>query len=267
MTPSTDDLERVEIDAWRDYCAAAPPPFAQGVGLETCDLGGPLLVMCKRIDHYQFNRLIGGGLGSDAAGGSLDIAAARFREAGVRNGYLQVAPGPRAVALEGKLRGMGLEPLERTWVKFSRGPEPAPRSPSSLAISETRPAEAIDWAKAICGGFGMPDTLAPWLAALVGRPRWYAYIARDGGQAVGGAAMYVDNGRAWLGIGAVQAAARRKGGQGALLARRIADGLAAGARWFATETGKPLPGEPHPSYSNIQRAGFAIGYERRNWML
>ncbi|HET6224005.1 MAG TPA: hypothetical protein VFE11_17650, partial [Dongiaceae bacterium] len=62
MTPSTDDLERVEIDAWRDYCAAAPPPFAEAVGLQTAELDGPLLAMCKRIDHYQFNRLMGGGL-------------------------------------------------------------------------------------------------------------------------------------------------------------------------------------------------------------
>jgi len=36
---------------------------------------------------------------------------------------------------------------------------------------------------------------------------------------------------------------------------------------FATETGKPLPGEPHPRFSNIRRAGFEIAYERANWML
>ena len=93
-------------------------------------------------------------------------------------------------------------------------------------------------------------------------------VAASGpGKAVGGAAMFLAEGRAWLGIGAVQAGARRRGGQGALLARRIGDGLASGARWFATETGKPLAGEPHPSFSNIQRAGFAIAYERANWTL
>jgi hypothetical protein len=113
----------------------------------------------------------------------------------------------------------------------------------------------------------MPPTLAPWLAAIVGRKGWHAYVARDNGKAVGGAAMFLADGRAWLGIGAVQASARRRGGQGGLLARRIADGLAHGARWFATETGKPLPGEPHPSFSNIQRAGFTIAYERANWTL
>lgn len=267
MRPSTGDLERIEIDAWRDYCAAAPAAFAQAVGLETVDLDGPLLAMCKRIDHYQFNRLMGGGLAGDAEGGSLAIAADRFRAAGLKNGYLQISPGGRAQVLEAKAHALGLKPLERVWVKFSRGDAPAPRSPTDLEIAEAKAAEAMDFARAVTAGFGMPETLAPWLAAVVGRKGWHAYVARDNGKAVGGAAMFVVDGRAWLGIGAIQAAARRRGGQNALLARRIADGLAHGARWFATETGKALPGEPHPSFSNIQRAGFGIAYDRANWTL
>jgi hypothetical protein len=266
VTPSTDDLERIEIDAWRDYCAAAPAAFAQAVGLETAELGGPLLAMCRRIDHYQFNRMMGGGLAGDE-GGSLEIAVERFRAAGLKNGYLQIAPGKRAWALEAKARALGLNPLERVWVKFSRGDTAPPKPSTSLGIYEVKPAEAAEFARAVTSGFGMPETLAPWLAAIVGRKGWHAYVARDDGKAVGGAAMFVADGRAWLGIGAVQASARRRGGQGALLARRIADGLAHGARWFATETGKPLPGEPHPSFSNIQRAGFGIAYERANWTL
>jgi hypothetical protein len=162
---------------------------------------------------------------------------------------------------------MGLKPLERTWVKFSRSAVPAPTPPTSLDIAEAKPEEAMAFARAVVAGFGMPEQLAPWLAAIVGRRGWHAYVARDAGAVVGGAAMFVDAGRAWLGVGAMQVAARRKGGQGALLARRLVDGLERGVRWFATETGKPLPGEPHPSFSNIQRAGFAIAYERANWTL
>jgi hypothetical protein len=110
VKPSTDDLERIEIDAWRDYCAAAPPAFAQAVGLETTELDGPLLALCRRIDHYQFNRLIGGGLAGDTEGRSLEMAAERFRGAGLANGYLQIAPGGRAPALEAKARALGLKP-------------------------------------------------------------------------------------------------------------------------------------------------------------
>ena len=265
--PMIEELERIEIDAWRDYCAAAPPPFATAIGLETVDLDGPLLALCRRIDHYQFNRLLGGGLGADVHGNSLDVAAARFREAALKNGYLQIAPGPRAAALEVKARVLGLKPLERTWVKFSRGDHPAPAVPTSLTIEPVQVAAAMDFGRAVVAGFGMPEALAPWLAAIVGRKGWHTYLARDGAAVVGGAAMYVEGGWAWLGIGAVQAAARRKGGQGALLAHRIADGLSHGVRWFATETGKPLAGGSHPSFSNIQRAGFDVVYERANWTL
>lgn len=264
---TAEELESIEIAAWRDCYAAAPPAFAQAVGLETVEFGGPLLALCRRIDHYQFNRLIGGGLGSDAGGEPLEQAATRFRAAGLKNGYLQIAPGPRAAALADKARALGLTPLERTWVKFGRGAEPAPRPATTLAIAEATPADAMAFARAVITGFGMPETLAPWLAAIVGRPRWRAYVARDGDAVVGGAATFIDGERAWLGIGAMQASARRKGGHGALLARRISDGLEAGVRWFATETGKPLPGEAHPSFSNIRRAGFAIAYERANWTL
>lgn len=260
----TDALERIEIDAWRDCCAAAPAGFVQAVGLATVDLGGPLLALCRGIDHYQFNRLIGGGLGDDE-GGALETAAARFREAGLANAYLQIAPGARAAALERRARALGLKRAERVWTKFSRGPEPASTPDSDLVVTPAAPETAMEFGRAIAAGFGMPQALAPWLAALVGRPRWHVYVARDGERIVGGAAMYVAGEHAWLGIGAVQPEARRRGGQSALLARRVADGLARGVRLFATETGKPLAGEPHPSFSNIQRAGFAIAYERANW--
>lgn len=264
MTHATDALEQIEIDAWRDCWAAAPARFAEAVGLETADLGGPLLAMCRRIDHYQFNRLIGGGLGDDE-GRALDTAATRFREAGLANGYLQIAPGPRAAALAQRARGLGLRRLERVWTKFSRGAEPAAIPDSGLVVTVATPETAVAFGRAIAAGFGMPAALVPWLAALVARPGWHVYMACDGDRVVGGAAMYVAGPHAWLGIGAVQPEARRRGGQSALLARRVADGLACGVRLFATETGKPLAGEPHPSFSNIQRAGFVIAYERANW--
>lgn len=267
MTFDTEALERIEIEAWRDYCAAAPAAFADTVGVEAMDLGGPLLAVCPRIDHHQFNRLIGAGLGLDRDGESLELTAEFFRQAKLKNGYLQIAPGLRAQRLEARARALGLKPLERAWVKFSRGTEAAPMPATTLHIAEVAPGEAMDFATAVVAGFGMPATLAPWLAAIVGRKGWRAYLVRDDGKPVGGAAMFVSGDRAWLGIGAVQGAARRKGGQSALLARRIADGLKKGVRLFATETGKPLPGEPHPSFSNIQRAGFAIACERPNWTL
>ena len=188
VAPSTDGLEQIEIDAW--LTTTAPPhrrPLPRPSGLETAELGGPLLAMCKRIDHYQFNRLMGGGLSGDAEGGSLAIAAERFRDAGLKNGYLQIAPGGRAWALEAKARALDLKPLEACMGKIlARRRAGAGAAQPACEIAEAKPAEAMDFARAVTAGFGMPETLAPWLAAIVGRKGWHAYVARDNGKAVGG---------------------------------------------------------------------------------
>ncbi len=60
---------------------------------------------------------------------------------------------------------------------------------------------------------------------------------------------------------------RRKGGQSALLARRIADAAKYGARQAVTETGVPQEGQPAPSYRNILGSGFTVAYGRPNWTL
>ncbi len=81
----------------------------------------------------------------------------------------------------------------------------------------------------------------------------------------GAAAMYVHGAFAWLGIGATKPQMRKRGGQSALLARRIADARKFGARQASTETGVPQAGQPAPSYANILKAGFSVAYVRPNW--
>ena len=50
------------------------------------------------------------------------------------------------------------------------------------------------------------------------------------------------------------------------MARRIEDGRALGCRWFVTETGEDTPERPNPSFRNMLRSGFALGYHRANYM-
>jgi GNAT superfamily N-acetyltransferase len=123
------------------------------------------------------------------------------------------------------------------------------------------------FADTIVAGFGMPAILKPWLEALPGRDGWRCFLALAGNEPAAGAAMRVADDLGWLGLGATRPEHRRKGAQSALLAARIAAGLAHGVDGFATETGRPLPGEPGPSFANIQRAGFQIAYDRSNWAL
>ena len=59
---------------------------------------------------------------------------------------------------------------------------------------------------------------------------------------------------------------RRRGAQGALVARRIRDGLALGYRLFAAEAAEDGPEAPDPSYHNVLRAGFRLAYLRRSYL-
>ena len=112
----------------------------------------------------------------------------------------------------------------------------------------------------------MPAAMRPWTAALVGRPGWHAYVAYDGTTPAGAGALFCRGGVAWLGVAATIPAYRRRGVQGALMSRRIADAIAAGCRDIVTETGEAVPGEPNSSYANMLRNGFRVVYSRPNYV-
>jgi len=56
---------------------------------------------------------------------------------------------------------------------------------------------------------------------------------------------------------------RRRGGQRALMARRVKDATRTGVRWIGTETGEPTD-EVNPSLLNMQHCGFECVALRRN---
>jgi GNAT superfamily N-acetyltransferase len=133
-----------------------------------------------------------------------------------------------------------------------------------IAVAETGDAKAF--AEVATIGFGMPPQWRPWLAASVGRAGWRHYLAWKDSKPVACAALFVRGDAGWLGVATTVPAARGRGAQGALLARRIEDGLALGCRWFVTETGEETPERPNPSFRNMIRAGFKVAYHRQNYM-
>jgi hypothetical protein len=264
--PLLAELERIERNAWEDLARAAPPPFAAAIGLETRRMGGALFLAAAKIPQFQFNWLAGAGLGSDD-GACIGEAVARFREIGQTKFIVQIAPGPKAAQMESLARTAGLQASPLSWAKFCRETRNAPEVATSLTIREVDAADRTIFAESAIAGFGMPAPMATWLSQIVGRPHWHAYVSLDGDTPAGAAALYVDGDFAWLGIGATRPEMRRKGGQSALLARRIADAAKYGARHAVTETGVPQEGQPAPSYRNILGSGFGIAYERPNWTL
>jgi hypothetical protein len=70
----------------------------------------------------------------------------------------------------------------------------------------------------------------------------------------------------WMDWAATLPEFRRRGSQGAILERRIADGIEAGCEAFATCTGEAVEGDPQHSYRNIERYGFRRTHARANWV-
>lgn len=168
-------------------------------------------------------------------------------------------------ALSGWLERRGFTaPARRSWAKVWRDASLPPPIASDLRIAPMTAAALPEATRCIAEAFGMPGFMADWIAALHGRAGWRLYSVDDGDRPVGGGALYVRGRMAWLGIAGIAASHRRRGGQGALMVRRIADAARAGCEHVFTETGEPVAGEHNPSLANMLRCGFRTVASRLN---
>lgn len=266
---SLQDLARLvevgEGEAYADMFLAAPADFAAGMGLRVERVGSAIALITAKMDFMLFNRVIGLGVMEPATEAMVDDLVALYHQAGVQNFAVQVSPSAQPSALAAWLEARGL-PRRDNWAKVFRGVEPPPPVPTDLRIDVIGPDQAGAFAAVACTAFGMPDTLQPWLVAPVGRPGWRHYLAWDGDTPVATGALFVKDRIGWLGVGSTLPSHRRRGAQGAIMARRIRDGAKLGCRWLITETGEDLPDRPNSSYRNMVRTGFELAYQRPNYM-
>jgi GNAT superfamily N-acetyltransferase len=243
---------------------AAPPDFARETGLHVERIGAAVAVVMERVDHILFNRVIGLGLREPATEDVVDRIVDLYRPHGVRFA-VQLSPAAQPAALPDWLAARGIQRGD-SWLKFVRGVEPPLPAPTDLRIAAIGPEWAATYAETIRAVFDMPPLFQPWVQANIGRPGWRHYLAFDGETPVATAALFVRDGIGWLGEAGTLPAARGRGGQSALLARRITDAAALGCRQLVVETGDDRPDDPNPSTHNVRRAGFQLAYRRPNYM-
>ncbi|MFL5925424.1 MAG: GNAT family N-acetyltransferase [Gaiellaceae bacterium] len=236
------DLERIEAEGYAVFCELA--------GGEVTQLVGGLCLKTP-IAAVELNRVTN-------VSDELDLDEVERVFGG--SPHLVSVP-PWVERLPERLTARGYA-CGYAWMKFERGPEPAPRVESELRVQD---ATDLGLFMATIGeGFGAPPDAARD-PALVDRPGWHAFLAWDGDQPAAAAGLFVGGDVAWLGGAATRPAFRRRGAQTALLAARIERALAVGARRVCTETGERVPGRADQSYRNILRAGFREAYLRPNW--
>jgi len=255
-------IEGTEAAACSEMMQAAPREW--GFLAERTPAG--VLLLASTVDKLIFNRVIGCGIEAPADREQVQNLLARYRAAGIGNYGVQLSPAARPPELPAWLEAEGLAP-RNNWAKTYRKAGEVPEVPTDLRIEPAGPEHADAVGKITCTAFGMEDRLWPWFAGLVGQPNWYHYLGWDGDEAVATGALFVHGKVGWLGIGGTLAAARRRGGQGAILARRLLDGMRLGCEWFLTETGEDLPERPNPSFHNMMRTGFRVAYQRANYQV
>ncbi len=156
-------------------------------------------------------------------------------------------------------------------MKFAAECTPRPEPATDLRLEVLGAAWAARAGRIMAEGFELPlDSGYPgWFANALdagGRDDMRVYGAFDGDELISVAMLCVSGEIAALAGAATVSAARGRGAQGALMARRINDAAAAGCRWVSTETGSETEDEPNPSLHNMRRAGLTELYERTNWV-
>jgi hypothetical protein len=151
-------------------------------------------------------------------------------------------------------------------LKWVRDAAPAAAVETSLELVTIGPDRAQEWATLYSEIHGLSPAYASWSASAVGRDGWTHHLALDRGRPVAAAAMFVQEGLAWLGKMGTLEADRNRGAQGALIAARVNTGIASGVRTFALETAPAWPELPGGSLRNAARAGFRPAYARPSWV-
>jgi len=255
--------EQVELAGWAEVWAAAPPDLAARHGIEATTIGGALCTAIGEQPSTMLNRVVG--LGLDAPATDDDVEAIQsFFARHDQPFYVSLNPKAKPSDLPARLERRGFT-TAYAWMKFMRGPEPPPPIETALRVDVAGPREGADFGDVVAAGYGLEPFVAAWLTELP-KTSWHCYLAYDGDEPAGAAALYVDERTGYLGFAATRPEHRRKGAQSALLVTRIRDAVEAGCTTRVTETGERIPLKPSDSYRNIVRFGFEEAYLRPNYL-
>jgi len=257
-------LERIEAAAWRDVHAAATDADRTALSIRSRDVAGAFVMSCDREESLLANRVVGLGLHEPVSHETLDALVAHYR--GRVPGFaINLSPFAEPPSLEGPLAERGFATFFHH-LKWWRDDAPHDAPASAITVRRAHAEDAHAWGKLAAEILEQSPAHAAWSAHVVGRPGWWHGFAVHDDTPIGVAALFVADGAAWLGMAATLAAHRRRGAQHALMAARIAEARAMGARLMTLETAPDWPDVPGESLRNARRAGFHPAYERPSWI-
>ena len=266
MTPGlVAELERSELRAWSAVYRAAPPAAVTACGLGIHDFPPASAIWMSKIDLFDCNRVLGLGLAGPPEQRTVQEIIDTYERAMVPRFFVQLAPlvtvGPTITAVT----DLGFA-HHSNGVRLVR--DVTSPGPSSIKhrVEEIGPELGATFGEILCTGFGWNAALGLAVTSMVGTPGWKFYLAYAHDRPVGTAILVIDGRIGWLGLAATLPEARGHGAQSALIARRILDARTAGCEVLSAETEEEGLAQVAPSYRNIVRAGFEVGYLRPNYL-
>jgi len=258
--------ERAEIEALASVTIQAPGEIAKALGLHLVSDEGVIMTLATQADVLALNRIVGLGVETRSTRDQLVRLVEIARERGTKRLFVQLAPGHEPQGIPEWVGAEGGKAYNR-WVRLWRKVESFPEVRTDLRVEQLSVGAAQRSGEIVAESFGMPISLAPWFASIVGRPGWTHFGAFDGEALVGSAGVYVNRDVGWLGFAATLAPYRGRGVQGALIGRRVEVARDLGCDWVITETAEQTSDHSAPSYRNMIRYGFTEAYFRQNYIL
>lgn len=258
--------DAIEVAARQDFFAAA----AVDLGCATLRVPrtSATLLRARCAPSPVMNRVVGL-VSDDLSAETLSWIASAFRDEAIGQIWVSAWDHPAGAGIANGLRSWSPEPVS-VWSKFllnlEEGVLPLPQT-GKLHVRLARLDEAARVGEIVTQCVGLPPAMAPWLAALVGRPNWQVYVAcNEEDEPVAAASLFIDGLRAWIGMGATLLEARGQGAQQMLMSMRLLAAKAAGCIVVGVEAEAARPGQASHSINNIHRAGFREVGTRTNYL-
>lgn len=266
ITTLCEICERADAEAWADMLEAVPEDQARQFDVNVKRFGHAVVGIVGAFDVLAMNRVVGVTAPEGIAPNDLDEIVEMYESAQSRRYAVQVCPTAQSPAFVQNLKDHQFV-LFNHWTKLHRpAHREIPEPEHLLEVKRIGPEQAKEFASIAVPAFGWPAPLKRWVAALVGRPGWYHYMAYEDGLAVATGAMHVHDGIGWMGFAATDPGHRKHGAQSSLIAKRLHDALDLGCKQIVVETAQDRPEKPNPSFHNLQRFGFEVAYERPNYV-
>jgi GNAT superfamily N-acetyltransferase len=258
-------LELHEAAACANYCLSASDEAVALNGIEVHKRGGAIVTVAAKLDVLAYNRVVGLGIDGPVEDALIDDIVNTYRRSGAKRFFVQLAPSESNADLAHRLEERGFR-HHNNWMKLQRGVDASPAVRTDLRVEKIGRDAAEAFAQVVVESFEWPERSIPWIASPVGRRGWRHYMAYDDATPVATAAMFVEGAHCWIDFAATLPAARGRGAQSALVARRIADCAEAGCKLMIVETAEPTDTHPAPSFRNMRRFGFEVAYARPNYI-